>query len=492
MSPGHDIPSALAPLYQTLGSVLLHRASEQNLPLRSDGFAKLEEALSVDCMQSIIETLVPGCAAALNTHGYGGVVPPALSTAVREIVTRTAASKSGFHFELWDGDVNGVREVWIKAFEPDVQVLCQDDVANRLQNPQDNSNISWPAPTPAKDFSIVDDGLPSFLDQLSSTMLTLLRHSGPKEGLNIRSDGFARLDELLSVDCMQIIVEGIAPGSKGALNTHGVGGPVPQQLLEAVLYVSKSLSNGLPLFEFWDATVDTAEKIWIKATHGHTLESLKVSTKSHAKATAHSKHGPSRLDSAAGAQTRSLSRGIDYKSMQTRVASGTDGKTSHATPSSLGEAPTSNIVPSSTTATRPLTTGPTLTGRLLSYNHEKKYGFVRVPGIDHDVFLHFACIEGQCPAECTTRKGELPVGPDVELCIDYKNGKARASRARLLATSDECSNTSQRKDVCVEEKSVRKIQPALTLQDVLKLLPADAPPAVREYLRALTCSVGAP
>uniref|UniRef100_A0A7S4W8H7 2'-phosphotransferase n=1 Tax=Alexandrium monilatum TaxID=311494 RepID=A0A7S4W8H7_9DINO len=380
-------------------------AARQGLCMRSDGYAKVDEALSVACMQEVVEAVAPGSAATLNTGGYGGPMSPELVAAVRELVLRTTSGSKPC-FDMWEGDVRGDHQLWISCMgQPDAapeERTAEQKASAASPDPAHGCGGGWmkgptPGPTPAPvppprriiDIRLREAGqtsasvpssqrpsqtmapaepavneegkeaesgdgdvgrwqkpgsddagdadpsaagglfftrhwweqapahkpvrkdaegggaacgpvkkdaegggaacrpvkkdaegggedeeyLPAPILRLSKNFASLLRHRAADEGLCVRSDGFAKLDEVLSLGCMQRVLEHVAPESAGPLNTQGAGGPIDEALLGMVHeMVSTSLSKGRPRFELWEGgDADGSSDVWIRATHRHSL-----------------------------------------------------------------------------------------------------------------------------------------------------------------------------------------------------------------------------
>jgi len=119
----------------------------------------------------------------------------------------------------------------------------------------------------AQDGGDDEEYLPPPILRLSKNLASLLRHRASDEGLNVRTDGFAKLDEVLSLNCMQFVLEHVSPG-----------GRTPEVLLRLIReMVSTSHSKGRPRFELWEGTgTDGGTEVWIRAMHKHSLAHVAV------------------------------------------------------------------------------------------------------------------------------------------------------------------------------------------------------------------------
>jgi len=105
------------------------------------------------------------------------------------------------------------------------------------------------------------EALPEHLDSMSRSLATVLRHRARELGLRMRTDGSVLLSDVLGTKLLAPHVERLSPGSSSALSAH----EVPASLLEAVeTIVCTSVSGIRPRFEL-DKTSSPTE-VWIRAT----------------------------------------------------------------------------------------------------------------------------------------------------------------------------------------------------------------------------------
>jgi len=172
------------------------------------------------------------------------------------------------------GAKGGVQAWWQKALERQRGQSGEGQVSFQQPAKKDfQPSSEYPAKKGAEGEGEDEEALPAPIMRLSKNLASLLRHRASDEGLCVRSDGFARLDEVLSLSCMQRVLEHVAPGSAGPLNTGGAGGPVEEGLLGLVReMVGTSHSKGRPRFELWEGDgSDGGGEVWIRATHKHSL-----------------------------------------------------------------------------------------------------------------------------------------------------------------------------------------------------------------------------
>lgn len=105
--------------------------------------------------------------------------------------------------------------------------------------------------------------VPEHFERLSRSLATILRHSGPRDGLLLRSDGFFEIQKLLPL---------LKKALEAAwITTEPMDEPAALQAIQTV--VAQSYSGKNPRFELRDDT-------WIRATHKHTIsfQGVDVST----------------------------------------------------------------------------------------------------------------------------------------------------------------------------------------------------------------------
>jgi cold shock CspA family protein len=158
-------------------------------------------------------------------------------------------------------------------------------------------------------------------------------------------------------------------------------------------------------------------------------------------------------------------------------------------------------------------------GKIRSFNPEKGFGFVVCSEVDRDVFLNANCIIGDAPPKCVGYPGHEPSGPQVTFDLETRGGRPRAVNARLVSSDvgSEVGSISQQNvavqhfyiggdgDNQVNNSAHDSNMTAKTIghksgpvepvdnwhaNDVLKMLPADAPAGVRAYLEALAQAQG--
>jgi len=766
-----SLPAEFRLLAQGLHKVLRYRAKEESLCVRSDGFAKLEEALSVGGLQQAVEQAAPGSAAPLNTSGWGGPMSPELLSAVREVVSSMPAV-----FEFWDPNSD---ELWIRttadvaeedwqtptAVAPPVQArvreaslpawvkqqseqkqraavgwtqekvprmvpsakcnsgtevaapaepaaglsvghspgkadkgprivpplqaatsamdtnvagrlrldscltkphapfvspqpeavpasnninliakgkeelqckgrfrsycpeqgygfLCSEAVAGtdvyfhknsiigdlpeacagqpsseplgpeaefdlvwkggrpravnlrlvhgakptpEASSPDQVANAASTAPSPAQvgpaakvvtDVPAAECGkhaveqgsvkeLSPLLDRFSRGLLAVLRHSATREGLNVRTDGFAKLDEALSVRCLQRLVEGVAPGSAGDLNTCGYGGPVPPELLQAVReLVANSYNDGLPRYELWED--DTSAEVWIRATHKHTLPHVEISANLSAAAGEEvpwNPHAEAEAKQATQPQSAVVSPWVRATRETITFTEGTLGseasngwdqmpEAAASTPKAVPPINASNwkdllgddrrcgppragttsadedaqhmmIASAARDALPPPPPNETPVaahkhfGRIKAWYPEKGFGFVASDAAPSDIFVHASnFILGPPLQKYSGRSSEEPTGPKVEFDLEWKRGRPAAVNAKLLTMAEgetlvESHHSPLQKQGGGWENSLNGSAfeqgqgTSPQLEDLVRLLPSDAPRGVRAYLATL-------
>jgi len=364
------------------------------------------------------------------------------------------------------------RETWVpmEASEPpDVQACWTEASAVR----------------PATDDGIEDDngGMFPGLVSFSKAMASLLRHRGPSEGLTIRPDGFAKLDELLSTDLMQQFVTAIAPEKACALNTGGYGGPVDPGLFQAVLdIVHKSMRHGHPRFELWDDSVTNGQDAWIRATHKHSLQHIEVLG------------GPFE-------QKEVSKEGLTSPSASAPSASAPPAQQKPKWAEILGDgrfsAPSQSIVPGLPTCisadvnvgrfTPPHLTPPQvvpfrqpttshapnrLKGKIKMFNHEKGFGFIASRDVEGDVHVRYSAFSN---APRTINKDA-----DVEFDVLWRNNRPQASNVLFVSGYPPHSQS------VWHNQEIGGGSCKTLARSLLEVLPSDAPTVVQDYLIGLT------
>lgn len=137
------------------------------------------------------------------------------------------------------------------------------------------------------------------------------------------------------------------------------------------------------------------------------------------------------------------------------------------------------------------------TGQIRSFDPEKGFGFIVSAALDKDIFLPLTSIAGDRPEKLNGKPGEAPTGPLVEFDLELKpDGRPRAVNvavtgpgapadapeelaAQLHAEGKENGDSNTTDEFPLPEEKRQE------LANLLKLLPADAPARVREYLSVL-------
>eukprot|EP00450_Noctiluca_scintillans_P014961 CAMPEP_0194531884 /NCGR_PEP_ID=MMETSP0253-20130528/69266_1 /TAXON_ID=2966 /ORGANISM="Noctiluca scintillans" /LENGTH=372 /DNA_ID=CAMNT_0039377271 /DNA_START=42 /DNA_END=1160 /DNA_ORIENTATION=- len=105
-----------------------------------------------------------------------------------------------------------------------------------------------------------EEALPEHLDSMSRSLAAVLRHRAQELGLRMRTDGSVLLSDVLGTKLLAPHVESLSPGSSKALSAH----EVPASLLEAVeTIVCTSVSGIRPRFEL---DKNSPTEMWIRAT----------------------------------------------------------------------------------------------------------------------------------------------------------------------------------------------------------------------------------
>mmetsp|Transcript_114977 Transcript_114977/g.199345 ORF Transcript_114977/g.199345 Transcript_114977/m.199345 type:complete len:816 (+) Transcript_114977:60-2507(+) len=363
-------------------------------------------------------------------------------------------------------------------------VRAEDQAAPRLAEDTGNATAAWST-------ACQDGGQMSpAVERLSRALAALLRHHAERDGLCIRSDGFAKLDEALSVNRLQDIIEQVAPGSAEALNTSGWGGPISPELLESVReIVAKSLNKGVPRFELWDC----GEEVWIRATHKHTLRNIEV--QSTTLALTNTAHNTPPEDSAEAGPTNYAWEAEAGPGNSAWEAAAVGEREVEAGPGSSEweTKPYADDVEQETSETT------RCIGQIRTFMPETGYGFLTCDAVTSgDVYFHSnAIVEGELE-KCSGRQNEPATGPMMEFELEWKKGRPRAVKARILATPAAAPMAAETLAAPVAEdftqcgtESARSTSLAEPVEgkppvaELLSLLPGDAPEAVRQYLASL-------
>jgi cold shock CspA family protein len=313
------------------------------------------------------------------------------------------------------------------------------------------------AEEPAAQASWAPEGgeeLPAHLVTMSRKLAFLLRHRAGEAGLCVRSDGFAKLSEVLSLDCMNKVVEDAAPGSGTGL----YNGTVPNELLDAIQQiVAGSINKGRPRFEVWECDSGEGQDVWIRATQKHTLSHVEVELIPEGKDTASAAVPPP-------LSPLSQQRRVDYAGAE---ASATSEE------------------------------GLRRRGRVKAFYPEKGFGFLTCAEVTaEDVFLHSTCIVGAQPERCSGRPGDEATGPEIEFDVEWKKGRAQAVNAWLVDAAWAWGDS----EVPAEQETQKTTKVAATraellsgdavqkLRDLAEVLPSDAPADVRAYLQGLVAA----
>lgn len=365
-------------LARALASVLRNVDSAvEGLIFRPDGFAKLDQALSVASIQQVVEQVVPGSAEALNSSGWGGPVSPEL----RKVADAAVAVCP--QLEFWDPHIEDSQELWIRFVSEVAESFAQQ------QAPHGGGANGQPQEVATEPASHMED---SGVDALAHALAQLLQHPESAEGLIVRPDGFAKLDEALSVAGLQTLIELVAPGSSADLSTPGWGGPVSAELRKAVdaaVEVTRG-RQGCPQLEFYDPNIEDSREVWIRVSSGIARDGK--------------------------AEQRSRSSGAQRSpSVNGRHQSTGGGPPAHG---GGGVALLSR-------------------GKLRSFDPEKGFGFLACSTVrGGDVFLHANAVIGEKPPTLSGPPQSEPLGPEMEFRVEWWNGRPRAIDARLLAEGD--------------------------------------------------------
>lgn len=364
------------------------------------------------------------------------------------------------------------RAVNVTIVEPDQQGEQQQE-SSVWEEPAVVSAAELAAPTRAASSGNSEEAeMSAELTRLSRALAVLLRHQAERDGLSIRSDGFAKLDEVLSMDRLQELIELVAPGCSQALNTSGWGGEISAELLGAVMeIVAKSFSKGSPRFELWDCD----QEVWIRATHKHTLRNVEVAPIALALTNAaHDTNDASEIPDETSKLNVWASECSEYG--QAKPCLEKVNETSEET----AEAKMS-------------------TGQIRTFSPETGYGFLCCDEVTTgDVYFHSNSVIGNLPEKCIGRPGEPPTGQMMEFELQWRNGRPRAVKAQVTACPDSpaqpgATATGDDSTECSAEPSaVQPDEPAPEPKDrkpqvaeLLSMLPGDAPDAVRQYLASL-------
>jgi cold shock CspA family protein len=135
------------------------------------------------------------------------------------------------------------------------------------------------------------------------------------------------------------------------------------------------------------------------------------------------------------------------------------------------------------------------TGKIRSYSPENGFGFIVCESVQGDVFLSFLSIIGEHPPKVTGYPNSPAMGPEMRFDIEIRNGKPRATNASLVTeASTETTQTPQKSEASESlsdslmasriEEEHGEYEDMLP-QDILKMLPKDAPDCVWKYLKQL-------
>lgn len=221
-------------LASALTNVLQKEELRPGLRLRSDGFGKLDELLSLQFFQPILREVLPQSARELDTSGWGGPVPKALRELVDNAVTTSLT------LEYYDPSEKDNQAVWLRL------------------NAEKQSCVESPAVQPNRAVSKQAASSINFAEKFRCVLRQPHRFGVPQ-----RSDGYMKLDELLSARALQPLIEDVAPGCSADLNTNGYGGPIPQSLGKVVLDIVNSSAGEL---EFWDPKEENFADLWVKTS----------------------------------------------------------------------------------------------------------------------------------------------------------------------------------------------------------------------------------
>lgn len=385
---------------------------------------------------------------------------------------------------------------------------------------------------------------PDSLEPLSRTLASILRHRAPTLGIHIRADGFASLNDVLANSGLSHSIERVLPGCVESIKASKV---VPDQLIQAVkTIVGTSMTNGRPRFELWEDDSSGKLELWIRATHKHSMahvwmeeaadESAQLEQSDSQAATQQTENSTwsALLGDDRDARKRSENKTVEVFAISTPPrqrpnseqqskpnpaiafrandadpwggckawgASGTAGNGSAVTrppPPILAEQVSAFTKPA-IASSLPGDLSKTV-GRIRSFNPEKGFGFIVCDSVEGDVFLNANAIVGEHPPKCIGYPNNPAMGPEMRFDLELRGGKPRAINASLVGeASTETTQTPQKSEASesvTESMAMSRTEEdhfeyeEMRPQDILKMLPHDAPDCVWKYLQALAQTQG--
>jgi len=542
---GQQLPQPLERLSRTLVALLRHRATQEGIDLRNDGFARLADVLAVPQAQRAAMETLAGEAERLEAEsffaGQRGVeenIPAALLTAVREVVScSTSRGQPRFELteEIREGD--GACEFWIRATHkhslrsvyvsykappsvptaPSAAPLLQADAAayepSAWQETADSSaEVGQQSSSPNWAELLGDDRQSRSSVMSHSTPVAALAAPTPRPRTPaaVPSTALATVAAATGAAAQAAPPRTVPPRVVAPRTWDSVAvkwPPAPHQAGTSPIAepTESPAASGGNAPEAQPSATNWAELL------GDDRQSSRLAASRHTGlvtsrappplpscstgAAAASEKAPSADTSMAQCSAQPPSIGVPRK-VPPRVI-----------PPRIVSAPAADLDVSAAVCEKrvPVYVPPRIQtsstcstecneqwhrGRVKSFFPEKGFGFVTCDIVQVDVFLPANVMEGPPLPKVVAAPGAEPAGPLVDFTLEWKGGRPRVGKVRLAPEQEQEVNgennaatpTWPASKACLDVDADRWDTLSILLKQLLMVMPDDAPIAVRDYL----------